>query len=391
MPGWPIAAAGLAILAFVLLTLKPSRWHFIAGVLASLTAPVVTFIAWVLVPRAWGDDGSVFGVFRIELPYEQILLTVAFATLALAIAITSLVAKKDLRLRIAASVIATLAVGPIVRSVMCARAFRAAIDDLAAVHEVPQIEVKDWPKGVHVGRPFTVHTELDPAVPKPGFLGFGGRTVDAREWRTLGAYTATTPGTESVTLFATRGPMRVERKIDLVVFRDEGPSWLPLALGNTWTLTKFVGKPWKIGAVDEALRKDAPDPKGAHEVLRVTRETFAEGLHEWVLELEDADGRKREATVLRRDGELVDAKTSTSITAGDFPLLGACRYAIKPLDDARTLAGPTVCGFTTTHVPYGEMGFVGSLLNVFTLGAIDTRPTYAIEEGFVLVRSHQAF
>ena len=121
MHGWPIAAAVLAILAFVLLSLKPSRWHFIAGVLASLTAPLAAFVAWVRVPRAWGDDGSVFGVFRIELPYEQIFSTIAFTTLALALAITTAIAKKDLRLRIAASVIATLAVGPIVRSVMCAR------------------------------------------------------------------------------------------------------------------------------------------------------------------------------------------------------------------------------------------------------------------------------
>ena len=389
MPGWPIAAAGLAILAFALLSLKPSRWHFIAGVLASLTAPLAALVAWIVVPRPWGDDGSVFGVFRIELPCEQIVVTIALATLAIAIAITTLVAKKDLRLRILASVIATLAVGPIVRSYICARAFRAAINDMANVDVVPQIEVTDWPTGVHVGQPFEVHTALAPAVPNPGFLGIGGRTVDARKWRTMNAYTASTPGTESVTLFAERGPMRVERKIDLVVYRDEGPSWLPLALGNTWTLTKFVGKPWKIGAVDEAFKKDAPDRKGAHKTLRVTRETFGAGLHQFVLELEDADGTKRETTVYRRDGELVDAKTNASIAAGDFPLLGSCRYAIKPIDDARTLPGPTVCGFTTSHEHYGESGIVGSIITVFTLGLVDTRPTYSIEEGFVLVHSRR--
>jgi hypothetical protein len=389
MHGWPIAAAVLAILAFVLLCLKPARWHFIAGLIASLTAPLAAFAAWVLVPRLWGDDGSVFGVFRIELPYEQIVLTVALATLALAIAVTALVAKKDLRLRIVASVVATLAVGPIVRSVICARAFRAAIDDIERVHEVPQIEVKDWPTGVHVGQPFTVHEELVPAVPKPGFLGFGGRTVDAREWRTLGSYTASASGTQSVTLFADRGPVHVERKVDLVVFRDEGPSWLPLALGNTWTLTKVTGKPWKIGAVDEAFTKDAPDRKGAHKVLRVARETFGGGLHEWVLELEDADGSKRETTVYRRDGELVAASTGTSIAAGDFPLLGTCRYALKAIDDARTLPGPTVCGFTTNYEHYGSAGIIGSLLSAFTLGAIDTRPTRPTEEGFVLVHSRR--
>src|SRR5581483_7023505 len=78
MQGWPIAAAVLAIVAFVLLSLKPSRWHFFAGVLASLSAPFAAILAWVLVPRAAGDDGSVFGVFRIELPYEQIFSTITF-------------------------------------------------------------------------------------------------------------------------------------------------------------------------------------------------------------------------------------------------------------------------------------------------------------------------
>jgi hypothetical protein len=379
MQGWPIAAAVLALVAFVLLSLRPSRWHFVAGVLASLTAPLAVLAAQILVPRARSDDGGVFDVFRIELPYEQIFLTVAFATLAIAIGITALVAKKDLRLRIAASVIATLAVGPIVRSFICARAFRTAITDLADVHAVPQIEVKEWPKGVHAGQPFNVHVELLPAA--------GGRSVDAREWRTLGSYTATAPGAQSVTLFAERGPMRVERKIDLQVFRDEGPSWLPLALGNSWTLTKFVGKPWKIGAVDRAFEKDAPDPKGAHKVLRVVRETFGGGLHEWVLQLEDADGTKRETTVYRRDGELVRADTNASVAVGDFPLLGTCRYAIKPIDDARMLAGPTVCGFTTYQQPYGDRGFVGSVIGVLTLGFVDTRATRPIEEGFVLAHS----
>jgi hypothetical protein len=390
MHGWPIAAALLAIFAFVLVSLKPSRWHFIAGGIASLTAPLAAGAAWILVPRAWGDDGSVFGVFRIELPYEQVFITIALATLALALAITALVAKKDLRMRIAASVIATLAVGPIVRSVICARAFRAVIDDLADVREVPQIEVKDWPKGVHAGQPFTVQTVLVPAVPKAGFLGIGGRSVDARLWRTLESYTAAASGsgTVTVTLSAEHGPMRVERKMDLVVFRDEGPSWLPLALGNTWTLTKVHGRPQKIGAVDEAFKKDAPDPKGEHETLRVVRETFGGGLHEWVLELEDRSG-KHETTVYRRDGELFRADTNASIAAGDFPLLGNCPYAIAPIDDARTLPGPTVCGFATTQVPYGDAGFVGTLLSAFTLGAIDTRPTHAVEEGFVLVRSRR--
>ncbi len=360
MAGWPIAACALAFVALVLLSVKPSRWHFLAGAVAALLAPAVALGTAIVLPAPVGDDGSVFGLFpEIQFPWKEVVLTVGAATLALVLAVTTIVAKKDVRLRVAASMVLPLAIAAYVRSGVCAHAFRVAIDDLGNVHEVATVDAANWPAGVHVGEAFAIENVIGPAVPRPGFLGFGGRRVDPTEWRTVGAYVAQEPGPVDVLLTAERGPVRVERKKSLVVWRDEGPSWIPLALGNTWRLTKFHGKPRKPGAVDAAFATDAPDPKGEEKVLRVARELHAGGLHEFVLELAQPSGATQELTVYRRDGELVSAKDGRTFTLGEFPLLGACRYTTKPIDDARTLAGPTVCGFGTVEEHYGRRGVVG--------------------------------
>ena len=142
--------------------------------------------------------------------------------------------------------------------------------------------------------------------------------------------------------------------------RDEGPPWLPLAVGNAWQLIHVVGPDNVSGAVQRAFDQD--EARGETETVRVASEKFDRGRHSFELVFEGA--HDRHVTLQRRDGEIARDDGGV-VQQNDFPVLGVCKFASKPIDAARTLAGPTICDAGThTHFFGGRY-----------------------EEGWVLVRS----
>lgn len=340
---WWIACAVIGAACLVLLAIpRRARWHIALAPAILAVAPLGALVAWALlhdVVSGVDDVGSIFPsvAAAVDRAHVRIFETIAAALAAIYFG-TLLVALKKIRaVRVAGAIAASFGLVAFGACVYRGREANAATAALNDVGDVVGIDI-DWPAEVHVGQTFSVVMRL----PLLEVRALTSIFMHPRQWeQNMNAYTATAVGPYSVVLAITRGPVRAERIVTGRAVRDDGPPWMPLAVGNTWQLVDVVGPDGARGAVQRAF--DRGDATGDPETLRVASEKFDGGLHTFELVLDGP--HHRSATLHRRDGELA-GEDGKVIVQNAFPMLGACRFASAPIDAARTLAGPTICNET---------------------------------------------
>jgi hypothetical protein len=139
--------------------------------------------------------------------------------------------------------------------------------------------------------------------------------------------TPTEEGVHPVPVHLQRDLISIDDQIEVRGVRDEGPRWLPLAVGNRW---EFVGVRGSRDAVDKLRSFIATSSKPMPEpalVLEVTGEGERDGLHFFEITQTTNDGTvPRVRRWVRRDGELFEGETRMAFGAN-----GGCEFELlKP-------------------------------------------------------------
>ncbi|MFO0600336.1 MAG: hypothetical protein U0228_33815 [Myxococcaceae bacterium] len=218
-------------------------------------------------------------------------------------------------------------------------ALTAAHTELVSALPVPNVRPPELPPQAHVGLTVITTPYAESAGDRSGFFFPTRFPIDptaAKAWdvATL-ALTPTEPGVQQLHFHRERGPLSLDFDYPVRGAQDEGPAWLPLAVGNRW---EFVGTA-PLG-LDKTLaklqRKGAVMPK-ADVALEVTEVFEKDGLRGFTLQVQRKDERT-ETKVVRIDGQLF-ALDSTVALAGPedcrVPFLWArsqCRCAVDRLE-----------------------------------------------------------
>lgn len=240
-----------------------------------------------------------------------------------------------------------------------------------AVSPVPNVRPPSDPPRAHVGRTI----EFKPSVEAAGLVQ--GFFFPTRVW--LGADQVSAWGVEKVFLSAdtaglTQVPLRLERDLlvvdaELPIFgvRDEGPSWLPMEVGNRFELVATRGRGGATAKLERELlthRKKLPAP---NVVMEVTGESEQDGFHVFEVTI-NAGSERRTQRVVRVDGALLSPEGSALATtdAGGcrLPLLTSmhceCTQGLRCTDVKGDLTEGLLHAFLAV-VSFGVLEVTGSL------------------------------
>jgi len=176
-----------------------------------------------------------------------------------------------------------------------------------AVSPVPNVRPPPDAPRAHVGRTI----EFKPRVQAAGLVqGFFATTRVWLEADQLSAWgvekvflTADTEGLTQVPLRLERDLLAVDAELPIFGVRDEGPSWLPMEVGNRFELVATRGRGGATAKLEKELltrRKKLPAP---NVVMEVTGASEQGGFHVFEVTISAGDERRTQR-VLRVDGAL---------------------------------------------------------------------------------------
>ena len=200
-----------------------------------------------------------------------------------------------------------------------------------AVMPIPALKHPKEPPEAHLNHSVPAAPRAWAAGRETGFIFRDRVELSASERLRWGlddlVLTPTEEGVHPIPVHLERDLISIDDQIEVRGVRDEGPRWLPLAVGNRW---EFVGVRGSRDAVDKLRRFIATSSKPMPEpalVLEVTGEGERDGFHFFEITQTTNEGTvPRVRRWVRRGGELFEGETRMAFGAN-----GACEFELlKP-------------------------------------------------------------